>query len=150
MKSHLSRWLPPLIWALLIFLTSANPDPYRPLPANWESLPSLPANTAFVSQGISRAELLGRYLHVGEYLVLAFLLARALVWERRLHFLILTWALGLSTLYAILDEIHQTLIPGRAFQFLDLGLDVIGVSIGLALYSFWWHRLERQSQLQSV
>ena len=34
------------------------------------------------------------------------------------------------------DELHQSLIPGRAFQLLDLGLDVFGVLVGISLFAF--------------
>ena len=33
-------------------------------------------------------------------------------------------------LYALSDELHQTLIPGRSFQFFDIFMDVCGVSLG--------------------
>ena len=143
MKSVLSRWLPPLIWALLIFLISANPDPYKPLPTSWETSPALPINPAVESYSISRAELLGRYLHIGEYLVLAILITRALAWGRSFHFLLLLGTFGLSAIYALLDEIHQLFIPGRAFQLLDLSLDIFGAIIGLVLYSFFRQKKER-------
>ncbi len=142
MKPIISRWLPLIIWALLIFLTSASPDPARLLPARWESAPALLGPPAVWSQGNSRAELLG---HVGEYLVLAVLIARALVWEKNLHISLLTRAFGLSAFYALLDEIHQYLIPGRTFQLLDLALDIFGAIIGLGLYSFFQRLNEKPS-----
>ena len=150
MKPILSRWLPLLIWALLIFLTSANQYPYRLLPASWETAPPvLPGPPAVGSQGISRVEpeILGRYLHVGEYLVLAVLIARALVWEKSLHISLLTRAFGLSAFCALLDEIHQYLVPRRTFQLLDLALDIFGAIIGLGLYSFFQRLNEKPSQV---
>lgn len=39
--------------------------------------------------------------------------------------------LGLG--YAIFDEFHQSLVPTRNASFLDLGLDSLGVLIGLLL-----------------
>lgn len=146
MKLILSCWLPLIIWALLIFLTSANPNPYEPLPDGWETAPTLPANSAVESQGISRVERLGRYLHVGEYLVLAALMARALVWEKSLHVSLLAWAFRLSAFFALFDEIHQYFIPGRTFQLLDLALDIFGAIIGLGLYSFFRCWIERRYQ----
>ena len=32
--------------------------------------------------------------------------------------------------YALLDEIHQHFVPGRAFQLADLGLDLLGSTLG--------------------
>ncbi|NLN83344.1 MAG: VanZ family protein [Firmicutes bacterium] len=40
-----------------------------------------------------------------------------------------------SSLYALSDEIHQIFVPGRAFEFSDLVLDIAGVGLGLFL---WW------------
>jgi len=44
-------------------------------------------------------------------------------------------ALILSALivFAVSDEIHQAYVPGRYASFLDIGLDLIGICMGLAL-----------------
>jgi hypothetical protein len=58
-KNIIKSWLPVLLWAAIIFYFSANPDPYRYLPAGWRSavpLPSLSASSA--------AELLGQLMHI--------------------------------------------------------------------------------------
>jgi VanZ family protein len=120
MKSFLSLWLPVLLWAGVIFMASSNPNPYQLLPASWAD----------------HAELLGRYMHIGEYAILAALLLRALVWRREMSLGLLAVILGLSALYALSDETHQLFVPGRAFQLLDLALDVTGAVIGLLLYTF--------------
>jgi len=39
-------------------------------------------------------------------------------------------------IYAILDEIHQLFVPGRAFELVDLALDFTGSSIGILLMYF--------------
>lgn len=39
-------------------------------------------------------------------------------------------SIALSFLYAVSDEIHQYFIPGRAFQFIDLAVDLTGIVIG--------------------
>jgi len=59
MKKIIKSWLPVVLWAAIIFLFSANPDPYRYLPAAWRSavpLPSLADSSA--------AELLGQLMHI--------------------------------------------------------------------------------------
>ncbi|RJP52189.1 MAG: VanZ family protein [Anaerolineaceae bacterium] len=55
---------------------------------------------------------------------------------------------GISALYAISDEPHQLFIPGRAFEFGDLALDLGGSVIGVATYAFlltFWRRRVRLS-----
>lgn len=145
MKEHfLFRWLPVFLWAILIFITSANPNPYRPLPASW-AISTVPTNSDLGSKRINRDELLGRSLHAVEYLVLAAFTARALVWRGDLRPTLLAVAFGISALYAISDETHQLFIPGRAFEFSDLALDLGGSVIGVATYAFlltfWKHRV---------
>lgn len=42
------------------------------------------------------------------------------------------WAFALSTHYALLDELHQLLVPGRVSSALDLLADFIGIDLALA------------------
>lgn len=42
-------------------------------------------------------------------------------------------ALVISLLYACLDEIHQSFVPGRAAQIQDVGVDAIGFVLAIAL-----------------
>lgn len=41
--------------------------------------------------------------------------------------------LVICTIYALTDEIHQIPVPGRAFELIDLFIDITGIIIGLAL-----------------
>lgn len=138
-ENSLFRWLPVLLWAILIFNTSANSNPYRSLP---DSL-TLPIGSASADQGlkkISIEELLSPFSHVGEYLVLAALTARALNWHRNLRFGSLAIGFGMCALYAISDEIHQLFVRGRAFQWSDLAFDLGGSALGMVAYgliAFW-------------
>jgi VanZ family protein len=94
-----------------------------------------------------------KILHMGEYAGLAALLHRALssdkgvdkekgkgeVEERRdipapLHRrrrLEVVFTLALA--YAILDEVHQELAPGRGFELADIGYDLAGIVAALGL-----------------
>ena len=125
-----SRWLPVLIWASVIFMASANSDPYKPLPSRW-----IEPCFSTTSNSPSCAELLGRVLHIGEYAVLAALTMRALVGKRKLKLIFFLAAFGISSLYGLMDEIHQLFVPGRAFQLMDLALDCSGGMIGLIIYT---------------
>lgn len=42
-------------------------------------------------------------------------------------------ALVISLLYACLDEVHQSFVPGRAAQLQDVGVDVIGFCLAVVL-----------------
>jgi VanZ family protein len=139
MKTFLSRFLPVLLWIGVIFAFSARSDPYASLPTAWGepqvSTTPVPAGTPAKTLP-STDELIGRFLHVGEYLMLGFLVLRAVSWNAAVRVGNFLVSAGLSLLYALSDEIHQIYVPGRAFQVSDLLLDLTGILIGLGIYYF--------------
>ena len=105
--SGLARlWLPVLAWAAVIFALSSIPDLGTDL-GGWDLA-------------------LRKLAHAAEYAVLAALLVRATGRS------MLAFALG--TLYAVSDEIHQALVPGRMGAPLDVAIDVLGVACGIVLW----------------
>lgn len=98
----LTRWLPAVAWAALIFALS--------------SIPSL-------STGLGTWDFVVRKLaHLTEYAILGALLVRALP-ERR--------ALVAAVAYASSDEIHQAFVRGRHGTPRDVAIDTLGVAGGL-------------------
>jgi VanZ family protein len=103
MVTRLSRWLPVLLWAGLIFGLS--------------SIPSL-------SSGLGTWDLvLRKCAHATEYAVLGFLLLRALARE------VPAFLTGVA--YAITDEVHQAFVPGRHGAVYDVVIDAVGVLVGV-------------------
>ena len=102
-------WLPPLAWMALIFVLSAQPQ-----------LPHAPS---------SLADLLIKKLgHMAEYAILVLLLRRAMMARAaRLWPQWMAWLLAI--LYAVSDEYHQTFVPGRNGQLLDVIIDAVGASL---------------------
>jgi VanZ family protein len=78
-------------------------------------------------------------MHFGEYGVLAFLAFFALAEDKfRINWKkFITVAIGL-VMFAILDELHQKLIPGRTCSIRDVASDVTGVlaAVGFTLVVF--------------
>ena len=119
-----SAWLPVAAWMAAIFVLSSQPD---------------------TSDGLGRLRLEPRKLgHLVEYAGLGFLLARALAdlglpdraW----------WSFVVAVLYAISDEIHQALVPGRTPLVADLAIDALGALVGI-----WLHgRLSRVALLPAA
>lgn len=75
-----------------------------------------------------------RLLHFGEYVLLALLMLFALtgfeaplVSRGRL-----LAAAAICCSWAVLDEIHQSFVPGRDASLQDVGFDVLGTAAGLA------------------
>lgn len=48
-------------------------------------------------------------------------------------------ALVISLLYACLDEVHQSFVPGRAAQLRDVGVDAIGFVLAVVLCLAIWY-----------
>jgi VanZ family protein len=74
--------------------------------------------------------------HPGEYAILAWLLWRWLTGSgasRGSRLIVALWAIAL--VYALLDEYHQSFVPGRVADWRDLLADALGAATALALLS---------------
>ena len=98
-----AKWLPVLVWACVIFAFS--------------SIPSLSTHLGTWDLVLRKAA------HITEYAILAALLRRG---DR-----LVAWAFALAVAYAASDEFHQTFVRGRHGSPVDVGIDAIGVAIGL-------------------
>jgi VanZ family protein len=112
----LSRWLPVVLWAAVIFALSSVPNLGTGLGA-WDVV-------------------LRKCAHASEYAVLAVLLYRALGRE------LPAFLVGLA--YAITDELHQEFVHGRHASPFDVSMDAAGLALGLLLVHA--ARLSVQSQ----
>jgi VanZ family protein len=103
MRQPLSRWLPVVLWAAVIFAFSSVPDLGTGL-GTWD----------FV---------LRKLAHAAEFAILGALLLRALTrpWT--------SFALGV--VYAISDEGHQHFVEGRQGSPRDVLIDAVGVALGV-------------------
>lgn len=109
----LRHWLPVAVWAGAIFAFSAQPD-----------LRFLPDDGAdFVLRKLG---------HMGAFGSLALLHWRALAgttaWRGPW-----AWALVMTIAYAASDELHQGLVAGRHASPLDVGIDVTGAVVAVAV-----------------
>jgi VanZ family protein len=108
------RWVPPLLWAVFILVLTSIPGSAVP------DVGDVPSGT-------------DKLVHGTIYGILGFLTARALrepgarrPWR---HYLLAL--LGIAVL-ALLDEWHQTFIPGRDMDLFDWVADVVGATIGMS------------------
>lgn len=107
-------WIPPILWALIIFTFS--------------SFPTIETTDFFLWDFLIK-----KSAHLFEYGVLAILLYRALLnydvnTNKALFFAIL-----IAGLYGVSDEFHQSFIPGRGPAVRDVIIDIIGATIGVLL-----------------
>ena len=107
-------WLPLYIYAAVIFYISSR---------------------QMLSSGID-IPFLDKALHIGEYMIFGFLACRAFRSSPRKIFLenFKIFAILVSLLYGVSDEIHQLSVPTRQFSALDIFADGIGGMLGVFVY----------------
>lgn len=125
LKKLLFYFLPPLLWAGLIFWNSSQSDITVPV--------ALFPHT-------------DKLIHGGVYFILAWLIIRALlIYLPKKTFCthaIITTVLGL--VYGASDEWHQFFVPGRSCDILDWFADAAGIL--LAVFIFYWFQKKVQKQ----
>ncbi len=116
-------WLPVIAVAGLIFLGSAQSD-------------------ARISPDVTTDWVLRKIGHLAVYALLAFVTVSALRALRVPH--VVTFTVLLGTLYAVTDEFHQSLVPGRSSLATDVLIDIGGLLIGLGT----WLLLRRRNEIR--
>lgn len=157
-RKFLVYWLPVILWAGVICYSSSYANPFTsPAVAtvqedvNAIDIPDVSVRPILPNRGVINLtsivvgkEIYRRSLHVTIYLVLGFLVYRALKQHN------IRWKVAATLLIAILfalsDEIHQIYTPGRSFQVLDLISDFIGALAGIGVYALLMLILKRLSK----
>jgi VanZ family protein len=106
-------WAPVIAWAGLVFALSSQPD-LRFVPNDLLD---------FVVRKVG---------HAGVFGILALLLWRAVSTTTSLREP-WAWALALTVLYAVTDELHQGVVSGRHASPVDVGVDALGAVIAVAV-----------------
>ena len=120
-KRSVAAWLPALAWGGLIFAFSAQTN-----------------LTFFPDQGLDFV--VRKVGHMAIFGVLALLLWRALATTTTVR-RPWAWALAVSVVYAITDELHQGFVTGRTASVPDVGIDAAGALIAIATVGFIGVRL---------
>jgi VanZ family protein len=86
----------------------------------------------YVSSGPDNIDLL---FHFTEYSILGFLLFKSITSDESLifHPFYGSFLIGIS--FAILDEVHQSFVPGRHMSLIDVIFDSIGILFGTIICS---------------
>lgn len=99
-------------WMALIFLLSAQ-----------ERMPTtagLPPDVAAIA---------GHFVAYGVLAILIRVAIGGLQTDRRADII----AIALATIYGLTDEFHQSFVPGRDSSAFDIGIDLIGASVGVTV-----------------
>ena len=90
-----------------------------------------------------------KLLHIGIFFVFAYLTEKALGHQTRFPALARYspwWTLLIAAGYGVLDEFHQSFVPGRSPDVFDALADVLGASLFLLTLWIWKSRRRRASQ----
>jgi VanZ family protein len=113
MKQFMSRFLPPVLWMLAIYAVS--------------SLNTLPGPQT--GEVVWWDFILKKTAHMIEYGILFYLWQRALNWNKpeknKAYFV----SAVIVFIFAVSDEYHQSLTPGRNPRFYDVGFDMLGAGL---------------------
>lgn len=111
-------WLPVALWMGVMFSVSSIPGGDLP------------------GTAIPHADKLA---HTAEYVVLGFLLMRALSGSfRKINLAkMISSAIIVAVVYAVFEERHQLYVPGRMCDLFDFLADFIGANVGILLYKFY-------------
>ncbi|MFH0830787.1 MAG: VanZ family protein [Parcubacteria group bacterium] len=123
----LVRWLLALGWAGVIWGLSSIPE---------------------LKTGLEQDFILRKIAHGFEFAVLVILLIRALPTPRRGNWVRYVGAVVLALEYAAIDEIHQGFVPGREPSLRDVGIDALGVLVGVVVI-YTWNRARRGKALHT-
>lgn len=114
--SGIKRWGPVLLMMTLIFLASSIPGDRMPNAGQWDF-------------SIKKGG------HMTGYALLAASLMEAtffrVVEQKKETPKAMLLALGVCCVYALSDEFHQSFVPGRNATLVDVGIDLLGASLGL-------------------
>lgn len=113
----------------------------------WYQLPAIFWLSAiFIQSSISNLstpdfgfKLQDKLTHLIEFGILAYLLIRAFMFQNN-HFFKTNaiWATFIfASLYAVTDELHQLLVPGRAGDIYDVFADILGIVVVIILFKYW-------------
>lgn len=112
-------WLPPLLWGSLIFFFSAQSG--------------LPSPDDYLLDFIFK-----KTAHMFVFAVFYILVWRAVQRSLQPKSQPVEWLLPMIIClsYAVLDEFHQSMTPGRSATLRDVGYDTLGMLIAY----LWWYR----------
>lgn len=109
----LAAWLPAIAIAVLIFTLSAQP------------------NLAVTDGTIDLV--LRKLAHMTVFGLLAVGCVRGLAFHGVTGRAALVGAVALAGVYAVSDEFHQTFVSGRSGSPIDVAIDIVGITVALAL-----------------
>ena len=139
-RKKLWYWGPVVIWMAVIFAGSSHPnvnivaDRTQDDPNVNVVVRKIQGELAKSNFMIEKNFIIKKLAHMAEYVLLGFLLFRALFKGKRNSFAsryAWLWALMGAIFYGVSDEVHQMFVPTRTAYIEDIFINALGASIGL-------------------
>ena len=146
------KWIFVITCMVQIFLFSADPAEASDAKSNgliiWivEKLTGHTLNeTEKVKKSNEYAKVVRKGAHIFIYFLLGFLVVNLVIEYKILDWKAMFLSFVISFLYACSDEIHQLFVRGRSGSIIDVGIDCIGIYLGVLCY-YYLYRLRRKHE----
>lgn len=113
-RRALVRWLPAVAWMAVIFLLSSQ-------------------SGLAVTEDVAVERPIRGFAHLAAFGLLGGLVLYALCANARPTIARAVLAMAITTLYAVSDELHQSIVPDRTGRAQDVVIDALGALIGLTV-----------------
>ncbi len=126
-------YLIPIAWMAVIYLFSTDIGSANHVNPILTSILQFLFSDASLQRLMTAVGVLRKTSHMVEYAILSILWFRAINPRKEGGYAVFI-ALGISILYAGLDELHQGFVPSRTASIADMGLDATGATLGLMMF----------------
>ena len=134
MKTKLKKWLILIVWMFIIFIFSNQPHSGS---VTHDMVEQILPNIKFDSLINIINFTIRKLAHLSEYFILTLLtisLSKEYIKKEKIILLI---SLIFCFIFALTDEYHQSLVPGRTSVFTDVIIDTIGGILSIITYKIY-------------
>ena len=118
-----------ILWMLLIFIMSSANSTESNSQSNY--IVDIIANILNINNLNKLSYIIRKLAHLSEYFILGMLTNNMV----KIHNKKTIISVIICILYAVSDEIHQSFVPGRSAQIIDILIDSIGATLGILLFN---------------
>ena len=135
------RWIAEAVWALVIFLLSHESADGSQVRS--DGIVELLHAIGLGGSADVLSTIIRKAAHLTLYAVLGGLLVWALAAYRNVTAKLVGIAVVIACAYAVTDELHQALIPGRSGEVRDVLIDTAGAMAGVGAVGYGYRRQKR-------
>ena len=124
-----------IIWMLIIFIMSSFNSTQSSNQSNF--IVDIIANIFNITNTSTLSIIIRKLAHYTEYLILGILVINLNNNKNKglyLSMIVCLLSILICIIYAISDELHQSFVPGRSCQLVDVTIDFIGALTGIFIY----------------